>query len=60
MNETIISPAAGLSESGNAAMSCDEPGAALRVAAGILGASRFGTRRGKPDPDRHRPAGYGR
>jgi anti-sigma regulatory factor (Ser/Thr protein kinase) len=45
MNETITSPAAGLGESGNAALSCSEPGAARRVAAEVLGASGFGTRR---------------
>jgi anti-sigma regulatory factor (Ser/Thr protein kinase) len=38
MNETITSPAAGLSESGNAVMSCGEAGAALSVAAEVLGA----------------------
>jgi hypothetical protein len=52
MNETITSPAAGLSESGNAAMSCGEPGAALRVAAEILGASGFGTRRADGEASR--------
>jgi hypothetical protein len=44
MNETITSPAVGLSESGNAVMSCGEPDAALSVAAEMLGASGFGPR----------------
>ena len=42
MNDTITSPAAGLSESGNAAMSCGEPGAALSVAAEIQSDSGSG------------------
>lgn len=52
MNETITSPAAGLSQSGNAVMSCREPDTALRVAAEILGASGFGARHGGGEESR--------
>lgn len=52
MNETITNPAAGPSESGNAVMSCDGPGAALSVAAEVLDTCGFGTRRAGGDESR--------
>jgi hypothetical protein len=60
MNETITSPAAGLSESGNAVMSCGEAGAALSVAAEVLGALN-GLLEQEPQPSGRTPAqaGYG-